>query len=109
MSAILSPETKNKFADDSTALKTLTDQGGFAYDNSNIPEMVGETESLYIFASTSTSDWVHLTETSYKSKKIYFDIHVPNAETEAAIREARAGINLVDTTDRDDLFRKLNE
>jgi len=40
---------------------------------------------------------------------IAFDTHVPNADTEAAILEARVGHGLSRATDRDDLFKKLND
>jgi spermidine synthase len=41
--------------------------------------------------------------------EVDFDSHIPNDETTAAIMEARARIDLVRTSSRDDLFKKLNE
>jgi hypothetical protein len=50
-----------------------------------------------------------MTRSEASAATIVYDTHVPNAETEAAILEARAGLNLSKGIDRDDLFKKLND
>jgi antitoxin component of RelBE/YafQ-DinJ toxin-antitoxin module len=44
---------------------------------------------------------------SEQNQDLLFDTRIPNAETLKTIEEAEKGINLIECSDADDLFRKL--
>jgi hypothetical protein len=62
----------------------------------------------FVFLSKPSPDAGAMTLSEASAATIVYDAHVPNAETEAAILEARAGLDLSKAIDRDDLFKKLN-
>jgi hypothetical protein len=103
MGITLSRETEDRLKEVLKEQKVFASQGGFVLPT--LPSAGANT----IFYGISNAMAVSASTYSVASSTVSFDSHVPNDETEAAIREARAGIGLIRTKNRDDLFRKLNE
>lgn len=72
------------------------------------PELKTEVEAIFKELGVSTSQVLTMLYRQIRREhEIPLDLHLPNKETAKAIKEARAGKNIVKCKDADDLFDKL--
>ena len=71
------------------------------------PELKTEVEAILKEMGVSTSQVLTMLYRQIRREhKIPLDLHLPNKETAQAIKEARAGENVVTCKNADDLFEK---
>lgn len=103
MSMITKPIRLEKLLEDQKKSGYFESQSGTVLLVGDLPEAGARTLSAGLFGGVLPQI------TSTVATGTVFDPHVPNAETEAAILEARAGIGLTRIIDRDELFKQLND